>query len=117
MDDFLKLMEQLDHGGALLKFVALGTLLFKLFKFVSSVTTSLEQIQTEQQEAKEERKAQRQLTTDMMLRIVHLEEKYASVTVGSTVVPEATPEREEMQEKASKITGRYPVPKPPKKTS
>jgi hypothetical protein len=59
----------------------------------------------------------RAMTTDLMARIVYLEEKYAGQSVGSTVVPESTPEREEMQQRAEKITGRYQAPKPPKKTS
>lgn len=76
----------------------------------------LDLIMEEQSSAKDERRMQKNLTNDILLRIAHLEEKYAGLTVGSTIVPEATPERQEMKQKAEKITGRFPIPPKPKKS-
>jgi len=57
------------------------------------------------------------LSNDTAIRVLHLEQKYAGLKVGETVIPEDTEERQEMRERAKAITGSFQPARPPKKTS
>lgn len=105
MDDFLHLMEQLDHAGVVVKFGALATLIWKVFASYSKLVARFEAL---------EKKSDRnhKLMVDILPRVRWLE-KY--VTGKETLIPEETPEREEMREHAKDIvTGRFKKPDKPK---